>query len=81
MLNAIFKLSDKKIVAVSFRIAIIAALVITVIVNRYDVFVKNVEESTSVLEFIASSIIIPVVFEWINSGRKSAEIEKNDEGE
>lgn len=81
VLNAIFKLSDKKIVAVSFRIAIIAALVITVIVNRYDVFVKNVEESTSVLEFIASSIIIPVVFEWINSGRKSAEIEKNDEGE
>ena len=81
VINAIFKLSDKKIVAVSFRIAIIAALVITVIINRYDVFVKNVEESTAVLEFVASSIIIPVVFEWINSGRKSTEIEKNSEGQ
>lgn len=80
VLNAIFKLSDKKIVAVSFRIAIIAALVVTVIINRYDVFVKNVEESTAVLEFFASSIIIPVVFEWINSGKKSAKIKENSEG-
>ena len=80
VLNVIFKLSDKKIVAVSFRIAIIAALVITVIINRYDVFVKNVEESTAVLEFFASSIIIPVVFEWINSGKKSAKIKENSEG-
>lgn len=61
------EISSKKIVAVSFRVAIIAALVITVITNRYDAFVEEIDNSTAVLEFVASSIVIPVVFEWINS--------------
>lgn len=74
LLRMILNLSDKKIVAISFRIAIIAALVVVVIMNRYHTIVKNVEDSTAVLEFVASSIIIPVVFEWINSSKKNFDV-------
>lgn len=77
MFGIVLNLSDKKNVAVSFRIAIIAALSIVVIMNRYNIIVKNVDESTAVLEFIASSIIIPVAFEWIYSGRMNSDIENN----
>ncbi len=66
----ISKLSDKRIVVLSFRVAFVMALAITVIINRYQPLLKNYEESTSVLEFVASSIIIPVIFEWIYSIRQ-----------
>lgn len=79
MFSALANVSDKKMVGVSFRIAIIAALTSVVIINRYNVVVKNVENSTAVLEFIASTIIIPIVFEWINSGRGNYEL-KNTKG-
>lgn len=65
-LDWISNLSDKRIVAVSFRIALIIALVITVGFNRYITIFKNYEASTAVLEFVASSIIIPIIFEWIS---------------
>lgn len=63
------KLSDKRIVALSFRLALIFALVSIVVLNRYQPVFKEYEESTAVFEFLASSIIIPVVFEWIYSLR------------
>lgn len=74
IINWISQLSDKRIVALSFRIAFILALTIVVIMNRYQPFLKNYEESTAVLEFVASSIIIPMIFEWIYSIRQQ---EKN----
>lgn len=70
ILSWISELSDKRIVALSFRVAFIAALSITVILNRYQPFLKQYNESTSVLEFVASSIIIPVIFEWIYSSKQ-----------
>ena len=66
----ILSLSDKRIVAVSFRLALIAALVSVVALNRYQPIFKEYEQSTAVFEFLASSIIIPVVFEWIYSFRE-----------
>lgn len=66
MLDWISNLSDKRIVAVSFRLALIIALVITVGFNRYITIFRNYEASTAILEFVASSIIIPIIFEWIN---------------
>lgn len=66
------KLSDKHIVAVSFRLALIFSLVSIVILNRYQPFFKEYEASTTVFEFLASSIIIPVVFEWIYSIRNTS---------
>lgn len=70
LIQWILTLSDKRIVAVSFRIALISAFACTVILNRYQAFLKRNEETTAVLEFIASSIIIPLIFEWINSARQ-----------
>lgn len=61
------QLSDRRLVSISFRVALIIALSITVITNRYVPIFKAYESSTAVLEFVASAILIPVVFEWINS--------------
>ena len=63
----LLNLSDKKIISISFRIAFIMALVCIVALNRYQSIFKIQESSTAVLEFVASTIIIPIIFEWINS--------------
>lgn len=60
-------LSDRRLVATSFRVALIATLAITVITNRYTPLLRTYESSTGVLEFVASAILIPVIFEWISS--------------
>ena len=60
-------LSDRHVVVISFRVALIAALTITVIRNRYEPLLKEYEASTGTLEFIASAILIPVIFEWIST--------------
>lgn len=65
------KLSDKYIVSFSFRLALILSLASTVILNRYQPIFKEYEESTAVFEFLASSIIIPMIFEWIYSIRSA----------
>ena len=66
----ILNLSDKRIVAVSFRVALIFAFISVVAMNRYQPFFREYEKSTAVFEFLASSIIIPIIFEWISSARK-----------
>ena len=60
-------LSDRRLVATSFRVALIATLAITVVTNRYTPLLRESEISTEVLEFVASTILIPVIFEWISS--------------
>lgn len=77
--NWILGLSDKRIVAISFRIGIILALVLVVILNRYEPIFKIGDANTAILEFVASAIIIPVVFEWINS-IKSNKTNRDKEG-
>ncbi len=67
--KSISKITDKQIVAMSFRIATIVSLTAIVIENRYFPFFRNSEASTAVFEFIASAIIIPLIFEWIYSYR------------
>lgn len=63
----ILSLSSRKYIAIVFRVALIAALTITVVINRYQQILENYQEGTEVLEFVASTIIIPILFEWINS--------------
>lgn len=63
-------LSDRRLVAVSFRVALIVTLVATVIINRYTPIFREYEPSTEGLEFVASTILIPVIFEWISSMKK-----------
>ena len=69
-------LSDRNILAICFRVAIIVGLGCTVILNRYEPFLHNEQESTAILEFISSVIIIPIVFEWISSYTKFKSNEK-----
>lgn len=64
--NWILSLSDSKIVSISFRIAVVLGFGCTVIINRYEPIFK-IQETTTVLEFISSTIIIPVILEWILS--------------
>lgn len=66
-------ISDERVVGISFRLSIILSLSIMVIINRYQLVFTCKEESTEVLEFIASTVIIPVVFECIFSLKKRNE--------
>lgn len=66
----ILSLSDRNVVAISFRIAVILGFGCTVIINQYQPFLKD-KETTAVFEFISSTIIIPVILEWILSYKDS----------
>lgn len=70
-------LSDRRFVATSFRIALILTLALTVVTNRYSPLFKLYDPSTAVLEFISSTILIPVIFEWIGSVRRKNPNNKN----
>ena len=63
----ILQLTTKRATAIIFRISLILALVFVVAWNRYRPFFRLYDASTAVFEFIASAIIIPVMFEWIIS--------------
>ena len=65
----IINLSSRYVIVISFRVAIITALLLLVYLNEYGVFLTS-SETTSVIEFIASVLIVPVVFEWIHSALK-----------
>lgn len=67
MATWIISLPDRTIIATSFRLTIVVGLCATVIINRYEPFFLKQDESTAVLEFISSAIIIPVILEWIVS--------------
>ena len=66
-------LSDRRMVATSFRLALITTLALTVAVNRYTPLLQEYESSTNILEFVAGGILIPVIFEWITSARNKKE--------
>lgn len=66
----VMSLSDRSIIAICFRVSIVVGLGCTVIINRYEPLFRNQQESTAVLEFISSVIIIPIVYEWISSYTK-----------
>lgn len=66
----IVNLSERHAVYIAFRIAIIASVTIAVINNRYEPFFGQCDEGTAVLEFIASAIIIPMLFEWIGAAKQ-----------
>ena len=68
-------LEGRNVVAVSFSVAIIFAFGFSVILNKYEPFLCN--GSSEVLEFISSSIIIPIILEWILSYKKGLKIDTN----
>lgn len=74
----ISNLSDRHLVATSFRVALIITLALTVAINRYTPLLRSYEASTGVLEFVAGTILIPVIFEWIASNKAKQNKCKNE---
>lgn len=70
--NWLLVISQRMVLAICFRIAAIVGLCSTVIINRYDSFLRCVESSTAILEFLASVIIIPVVIDSISKIRSAS---------
>ncbi len=56
--------SNRRIIVISFRSSIAVAMLLIVIMNRFD-YITTTDATTSVLEFVASVLIIPIVLGWI----------------
>ena len=56
--------SNRRITVIAFRLSIAAAMLLVVIMNRFGL-VTTTEATTSVLEFVASVLIIPIVLGWL----------------
>ena len=55
----------------AFRLSGIIALFIMVIINRTEVLYSTEDTFLTITEFLASAIIIPVIFDWIYSSSNS----------
>lgn len=67
------KKTDRAYTVFLFRISVILSLVGIVVYNRIDPLLKMSINSTALLEFISSSIIIPLVLSWILEFNKRKE--------
>lgn len=70
ILKLVSKVKDDTIFSQAFKVAIVFSLIIVVAINRYNPIFIYQEQSTSVLEFVASAILLPLIFEWIQSVSK-----------
>ena len=66
------RMSERKLINIIFRSAFIVSITIVVIVNRYAPFLRIEDTSTGILEFIASAIVIPMIFAWILDYKSSS---------
>lgn len=56
--------SNRRITVISFRLSIAVSMLLIVIMNRFG-YITTTDATTSVLEFVASVLIIPIVLGWI----------------
>lgn len=77
VLKLVSEVKDDIIISRAFKVAIVLSLIIVVAINRYHPIFIYKEQSTSVLEFVASAILLPLIFEWIQSVSKRKST-KND---
>lgn len=56
--------SNRRITVIAFRLSIAVAMLLVVIMNRFG-YITTTDATTSVLEFVASVLIIPIVLGWI----------------
>ena len=56
--------SSRRITVIAFRLSIAVAMLLVVIMNRFG-YITTTDATTSVLEFVASVLIIPIVLGWI----------------
>lgn len=67
VLNRLSDIPGHNVVKNTFRVSGIIAITTCVIINRFSVVYNTDEAFLGIIEFIASAIIIPVIFEWIYS--------------
>lgn len=65
LVNASSNIPERRMVKNTFRLSLIVSVISVVVINRYAVIYEYEETFLSIFEFIASAIIIPVIFEWI----------------
>ncbi|WP_392461900.1 hypothetical protein [Streptococcus parasuis] len=70
----VYSLSDRRVTVMFFRISVIESIICLVTYNRISPLVKMTTESTVILEFISSSIMIPVILSWILEFKKLKDI-------
>lgn len=72
LISIVFNSPERRIIKNSFRLSFIISILFVVIMNRYAWIYEYDEVFLAVTEFLASTIIIPVIFEWIYSSDKNA---------
>lgn len=72
-------ISDRKVMILSFRSALVFSLTSIVIVNRYVPIIKKYEAGTAVLEFCSSAIVIPLVLSWIMDYRNKSNLNNSND--
>lgn len=56
--------SNRRITVIAFRLSIAVAMLLVVIMNSFG-YITTTDATTSVLEFVASVLIIPILLGWI----------------
>lgn len=70
IVSIVTKNPERKIIKNAFRLSFILSVMFVVVINRYGWIYEYDEVFLAVSEFLASTIIIPVIFEWIYSNEK-----------
>ena len=70
IINFITSVPGRKVMKDTFRLSAIIAVLVVVIINRLSIITEVDEEFVGISEFVASAIVIPIIFEWIYSGKK-----------
>lgn len=73
VIKAIASIPGRKVMKGTFRLSAIIAVLVVVIVNRLSIITKIDAEFLGISEFVASAIVIPIIFEWIHSGKERKE--------
>lgn len=73
LVSMLSKSPERRVVKNTFRLSFIISIILVVIINRYELIYVYDEKFLTVFEFIASTIVIPIIFEWIYSNDKNKE--------
>lgn len=71
------RVSERRLINLGFRSAFIVSITLVVIVNRYVPFLHDNDTTTGIMEYIASAIVIPVIFAWIIDYKSTVSINKS----
>lgn len=67
LLRLISNIPEHRVVKNTFRLSGIIAIVLVVIINRMGLFFEADDSFLEITEFLASAVLIPIIYEWISS--------------